>query len=330
MTEEERTPKRRPTFIGTSSVINLREKAGVLYKKSPKLLIGWQRRFFVLRDKKLYYYANDQAKRPKGIINFDLVTVSLVTEERHSGPHIFLCPLNCKRKFKLRATSPSEHSDWCMALTDHIGVSAGRRSDIPSQPTLKWWKLDRISVSQFTSTAVTGDLLLFRSLNLAARVQRLFTRASYDHVAMIVRYTDGEIGLLEATSDNGVDIVMWDDFMLNNWHLLYSRLILRHLEADRNEAFVEALECFISSNRSKAYGLNPIKLLSRTVVTPGEEETFFCSQLVASAYIHLGLMSREKAANLYWPGDFSHDKSLPMANKAFLREELCLDFSLAP
>lgn len=331
MTEDYPVPKRRATFISTSTVEQLLVpyKSGILYKKSPKLLVGWQRRYFVLNDKKLYYYANEATKRPKGIINFDLVTVTLITEETHAGPRLVLSPLSCKRKFKLRAQTTGEHSEWCRALAEHIAHSQGARCSIPSTVGKMWWRFDRISLKQFESTAVTGDLLLFRSFNIAARVQRLFTRASYDHVAMILRYSDGELGILEATQDTGVNIVMWEHFLLNNWQLLYSRLVLRHLETDRNDLFVEELEKFISSNRNKAYGLNPIKLLSRTVITPGDESTFFCSQLVASAYMHLGVMSAEKAANLYWPGDFAHDKSLPMAGGAFLSEELCLDFSIS-
>mmetsp|Transcript_33274 Transcript_33274/g.58381 ORF Transcript_33274/g.58381 Transcript_33274/m.58381 type:complete len:331 (-) Transcript_33274:310-1302(-) len=328
MTEDYSPPKRRATFISTSTVRILREKSGILFKKSPKILVGWQRRFFVLKDKKLYYYAHDQAQKPKGIINFDLVTVNLVTEETDRGPRILLCPLDCKRRFKLKAQTADDHADWVSVLYEHITFSEGNRMPIPSVIGKCWWRFDRISVKQFESTAVTGDLLLFRSFNIAARVQRLFTRATYDHVAMILRYTDGELGLLEATQDYGVNIVMWDHFLLNNWQCLYSRLVLRHLETERSDEFVENLEKFISSNRNKAYGLNPIKLLNRTIITPGEESTFFCSQLVASAYMHLNLMSTDKPANMFWPGDFSSDKKLPMVNGAFLGEELCIDFSI--
>jgi hypothetical protein len=320
--------RRRATFIATSSVEVYKEKSGVLYKKSPKFLVGWQKRYFVLSDKKLYYYANEEAKHPQGTINFDLVTVLLLTDKTRGGLRLILCPLFSKRKFKLRAPTPTEHMEWMDVLSKHINASAGSHCMIPSIVGKEWWRRDRISVGQFEETAVTGDLLLFRSCHFGARVQRLFTGASYDHVAMVLRYADGKLGLLEATQGNGVSIVMWKDFVVNNWQLLYSRIVLRHLGTNRNGRFIHDIEEFIRNNRNKAYGLNPIKLLTRSSA-PGEETTYFCSELIASVYMHIGLISRVKAACHYWPGDFSQRKSLPLLGTTFLGEELCLDFNLS-
>jgi len=48
---------------------------------------------------------------------------------------------------------------------------------------------------------------------VAARLQRSLTRSEYDHVAMLLNYGGGVIGLLEATGIEGVSIVLWDEFL---------------------------------------------------------------------------------------------------------------------
>ena len=53
----------------------------------------------------------------------------------------------------------------------------------------------------------TGDIILFRAKALGAKVQRVVTRSKYDHVALVLKYNDGGISLLEATNQEGVSIV---------------------------------------------------------------------------------------------------------------------------
>jgi uncharacterized protein YycO len=36
-----------------------------------------------------------------------------------------------------------------------------------------------------------------------------------------------------------------------------------------------------------------------------ENKSYFCSELVATAFKRLGLLEPEKAASKYWPGEFS-------------------------
>ena len=38
------------------------------------------------------------------------------------------------------------------------------------------------------------------------------------------------------------------------------------------------------------------------------DKSFFCSELVASAYKRIGILDPDKAASSYWPGDFSTEK----------------------
>jgi hypothetical protein len=79
------------------------------------------------------------------------------------------------------------------------------------------------------------DLLLFKGKNVSAKLQRSFTRSEYDHVALILRYSNGEIYLFEATGKDGVGLCSWQTFMRNKWHLLYEKLVFRHLEINRED-----------------------------------------------------------------------------------------------
>ena len=88
------------------------------------------------------------------------------------------------------------------------------------------------------------DLLLFKSKNFLGKLQRSFTRSDYDHVALVLRYGDSEITLLEAES-KGVGMCNWKTFMKNRWYNLYQSISWRHLEINRDRDFLEKTEKFL-------------------------------------------------------------------------------------
>lgn len=49
--------------------------------------------------------------------------------------------------------------------------------------------------------ADTGDILLFKGREAGAAVQRAFTNSNYNHVAVILRSSEGTLKFIEATSD---------------------------------------------------------------------------------------------------------------------------------
>lgn len=103
----------------------------------------------------------------------------------------------------------------------------------------------RISEARFKSKADTLDVLLFRGKNIASKFQRSFTGSEYDHVALLLRYGNNELVLLEATGKEGVGLCSWTCFMRNRWHLLYKKLVLRHLEMQRTDKMIDVLEKFV-------------------------------------------------------------------------------------
>lgn len=179
-----------------SSVTLLPIKEGWLKKKSASIFIGFQRRFFRLSDRKLYYYRKEGTPRHAGVINFNLVTVDIET----FGRLIVLKPLCSRRRFVLAADTLEEADDWVCVLRQHISRSDGHLMHIPVPSSEKlWWRFDCISVQQFNSIATTGDVLLFHNKQKLCALTRVFTQSDYDHIALVLRFSSSRIMLLEAT-----------------------------------------------------------------------------------------------------------------------------------
>lgn len=98
--------------------------------------------------------------------------------------------------------------------------------------------------------------------------------------------------------------------MKNKWQNLYQKLVFRHLDLPRTDEIIEKLEKFVKIVIGKKYKVSAGKLLQRKSIIKNvspenyNNKTFFCSELVASAYKALRLLSSDKASSQYWPGLF--------------------------
>ena len=68
------------------------------------------------------------------------------------------------------------------------------------------------------------------------------TSSNYDHIAMFLRFSNGNLVYFESTSDNGVQIYSWDYFVKANIQRYYSRISFRKLRIDRTPELVSRLE----------------------------------------------------------------------------------------
>jgi len=229
----------------------------------------------------------------------------------------------------LKSPDPKEIIDWAMALHKHITYSDGRKLDMTTISMQKeFWRFDRLSEEQFRYQACTGDLILFKGKSVAAKLQRSVLRGRYDHVALLLCYSTGDIAILEATGDEGVAIVQWDDFLRYGWHRLYKRIALRKLTMNRTEETLTKLQEFIDNARGKKYKISYKKVFGIDQRRqPGTEDNYFCSELIASAYKALGILDENIPSSRYWPGDFESKNSLPLMD-AELGEEIMVDFEL--
>jgi hypothetical protein len=83
----------------------------------------------------------------------------------------------------------------------------------------------------------------------------------------------------------------------------------------------------------RKFKINAAKLLRRHSTTDSGEniednKSFFCSELVASVYKLMGVLSDTVSASQYWPVSFSADKNINLLQNASLGEERLLDFSI--
>lgn len=305
----------------------LPEKSGWLKKKSTHLIKRWQNRYFVLRNKVLMYYYAESDPNPSTTINFDQVSISLEYFHYKSPKELILNIIGCKRSFRLKSLNNEDTlPSWAEILYLHINSSNGSKQDLKSVSIKpRFWKYARISNQRFISEANIGDILLFRSKALSAKLQRGVTQSKYDHVAMLLKWKDNQIGLLEATGKTGVQLLLWEDFMSYSWHLLYTRLVFRKLEIQRTEEMMEKLESFLAYVEGKKYSLSPTKIFKKRKT--GEEENFFCSELIASAYKAIGAFPDDVSSSNFLPVHFSSKKSLPLVNCS-LGQEFLIDFEL--
>lgn len=190
-----------------------------------------------------------------------------------------------------------------------------------------FWRYPRISDERFRELVKTGDLLLFRSKSVAAKMQRAVTGSKYDHVAFLLKLEDEQVALLETTSQTGVQVLFWEDFMRYKWHLLYTRLVYRKLDVQRTNEVLSKVSSFISEVSGKKYRLAKAIFKKSKGLDPGSEEGYFCSELVACAYKSLGLIDDKIHPSGVWPGNFSSEKPLKLVGCS-LGPEILIDFEV--
>lgn len=316
---------------------------GILHKRSPYLFGAFSNpRYFVLQDLKLKWYhvkpeitdpTRYARETPLGIIDFMLIEmrVSKLPIDRAKDSGCLCCPWSnyefrlhpkmSSRSFDLTLDEPDEgernYRSWIEAFRKTIAMteSVFRNWKVDSSMIpRRWWKQELILQPQFSDVAQTGDLLLFRTNAKVAQLQRLVTRGQFDHVALIVRFTNtNRLCLLEAMGETGVSLVEWESFVSNSWHKLYSRTVYRRVDFERDADRLGPFLTWMKTVYGKPYKLSIDAIRvgmdrnSRTsVIHPedSEDRGYFCSELVAKAYKILRLLPEERASAQYWPSVF--------------------------
>lgn len=304
----------------------LPEKRGWLDKRSTNLIKRWQPRYFILKNRILEYYHSESDPSPAMTVNFNQVSADLHFLDEGKHPLMLLSFSGCKRKFKLKAHNEENLYGWAEALSYHISDSKGTKTSLVSIASKdSFWRHARISNTQFIDSVQSGDILLFKSNDISAKLQRGLTQSSYDHVALLLKDESQLVELLESTSQFGVKKVYWADFIEYNWHLLYRRLVYRKLDCPRPLEFYTKLEEYINKVEGKKYSLSPSKLFKDKA--PGQENSFFCSELVASAYKALNLLPKSPKSSSYLPVHFSSRKTMNLINSS-LSQEFIIDFQI--
>jgi hypothetical protein len=89
----------------------------------------------------------------------------------------------------------------------------------------------QIPCNDLYSMARSGDMILFESRGLMSSLVRSTTSGEYDHCGIILRFNQGQVGILEALGQQGVMISNWRGFVANNWSAQYSRVVCCFISA---------------------------------------------------------------------------------------------------
>lgn len=155
----------------------------------------------------------------------------------------------------------------------------------------------------------------------------------------------------ETLAKDGAKLRHWKDFIRYYWNLLYERIVFRKLivntadspecddqiEEDLMDEIEVKLFDFIKITEKKPYRLSCDKLFCASKPKAYEvnddwskAKGFYCSQLVAAAFMHAGIMKIETCSGRYLPGSFAVTKkkeSLSLKNQFDLGAEFLLDFT---
>jgi hypothetical protein len=305
---------------------------GVLKMKGSYIVQGYKKRYLVLKDKKLYIYKDENMDTLIGCLDFDLYSAKIdycsidMTRFR-------ITPIGANKTFTFQANSSEIAKQWLTSIQEHIEGSECQKGYCKLNLVIQknFWKQEIISEKDFVLRADTGDILLFKSKTFAAKLQRSLTRCEFDHVALLLRYSNGEIVLLEATGKEGVGLCRWKTFRKNNWQKLYHKLVFRKLQFDRNPESIGQVEKFVKSVVGKKYKVILSKLFKKKSNMDeelNENRTFFCSELIAACYKKLGLLPPDISSASYWPSSFAPNKKLQFLDDAKFTGDYLLDFGI--
>ena len=194
---------------------------------------------------------------------------------------------------------------------------------------------------EFREKANTGDILIFKGFKMSSKCQRFFTRADYDHVALLIR-KKGILYVYESTVDEGCNLRPWKVFVENIWNLLYDKMAYRELMIDPDnisnktiirEKIQKLCEEFLNFTQNKKYYISFKRILCGSKKKDKKDtdwenkKGFTCSALVISSYIKMGIVPYLKNVDEILPGYFSQDSNI-IFNKDFsLSPEYIIDFN---
>lgn len=200
-----------------------------------------------------------------------------------------------------------------------------------------------VAWADFAATAETGDIALFSGQSLISDAIKLAELGSHwSHIGMFVRESDGKLRIWESTNADGqIDLI--SNTPKSGVRLVDAEAAVRAYTKSAEGAMVVArrlyideavlgkpglvdpvgrlpqLRQFMRRVSHMPYEQNPIDLVRaariarwiQLIYAWRSNNSFFCSELVACSYIHLGLLPDDdetgRHPGLYTPMDFAQE-----------------------
>jgi hypothetical protein len=196
--------------------------------------------------------------------------------------------------------------------------------------------IDMVKYENMRSKLQTGDLVLFSGKGGLSTSIKWFTSSRWSHLGMVVRPLDFDVVLLWEASPitdikdietgrthKGVRLVALSERI----QTYEGEVSIRLLDVERKPEMLEALDRLRSDLKKRPFETDVLELLKSAWEGPfGKNQpdlsSLFCSELVAEAYQHMGLLSRRKPSNEYTPRDFSEEGRLKLLKGRLGRERI--------
>ena len=294
---------------------------------------------------------NYELSHPLICINFNLLTCKLLLNKKDINKNdsnnyeIQIIILGTKSKVSFFFQNYDVYKKFAYIIGQKIFNSEGYKRNKMGLclRTKKFFKDTYITTSQFESIAKTGDMLLFVTMDCISDVQKFFTRDQYDHIALVI-INEGELEILEATSNEKCNLLKWRRFKNFLYNLIFKKIVLRRLNIEEKDPekvleirnnIEERTKTFIQKILKKEYEMSLLKMAfsykPEEYEINGEWEKgtgYCCSALNAAFYIYNGIMKLEKSVHSIRPGDFEQDKNrLTMMPGFSFGPEIVIEFS---
>ena len=199
------------------------------------------------------------------------------------------------------------------------------------------------SYDQIANDFQTGDILLFAGVSLESRLIEDIDRSRFSHVGIAVRLPGYDAPLLWSSDtiatlkdpladkpQAGVHLIDLRDtlaFLLNETTsqkkppYTFAR---RALTANRDVKFYQDLQAFMQKIDGRAFpslAKMAEHFLEGKLGIRVSLRTFFCAELIADTYEHLGLLPTKRLINSYSPGTFAQGHSLHLIGGGALGPE---------
>jgi hypothetical protein len=120
-------------------------------------------------------------------------------------------------------------------------------------------------------------------------------------------YDTMELCIFEATGGSGVHLTRVSSYVPKHLGTYFDQIVIRHLNFERTEEHMSKLNDFLDRTEKCAYSFKPKNLMKqRKSEVQLEERKFFCSELVAEAFMYCGIFKEtDEAASNFFPSNFS-------------------------
>lgn len=203
-----------------------------------------------------------------------------------------------------------------------------------------------IKNTDFENVAKTGDILLFKGFDKKSKLQRLYTKSEFDHVALLIRFNN-VLYFYDATNENGCKLKTFNEFFNRFCFLSFEKIVYRRLFINVNSNNINdqlnnviqkniqiKAEEFINLTKNKKYKINFGSIFCGSKLKNYQKKNkwnvkkgFSCSSLVYSAFLHMGIINYDKNVNEILPGNFSSKENMKLNERFVLLPELIIDFS---